>query len=116
VEVRGAAQSQTAKGVAVLCDGVPEPHRAALDQLDAAGVVGRRGPPLLAVILDVCLRVVIVVCHAADDTVPPIRGILASMIAVWRPGQTAVDMSKASGDISPGTTALLPAATHLCAH
>jgi hypothetical protein len=51
-----------------------------------------------------------------DDTVPSIRGILASMIAVRRPGQTAVDMSKASGDISPGAAALLPAATHLFAH
>jgi superfamily II DNA or RNA helicase len=109
-------RNQTAEGVAVLWDGFPEPLRAALDQLDASGAVGRRGPPLLATILAVCLRFLMDVGHAADDTVQPIRGFLASMIAVRRPGQMAVDMSKASGDISPGAAALLLAATHLCAH
>jgi hypothetical protein len=48
--------------------------------------------------------------------VQPIRGFLASMVAVRRPRPTAVDMSKSSGDISPGAAALLLASSHLYAH
>jgi hypothetical protein len=109
-------RNQTAEGVSMLWDGFPEPLRAALDQLDAPGAVGRRGPLLRTMILNVCLRFLVDVGHAADDTVHPIRGFLASMVAVRRPGQTAVDMSKASGDISPGAAALFLVSTHLCAH
>jgi superfamily II DNA or RNA helicase len=109
-------RNNATEGIIVLWEGFPKPLRAALDQLDSPGAVGSSGPPLLSMILDVCLRFLVDVGHAADDTVQPIRGFLASMIAVRRPGQTAVDMSKASGDISPGAAALLLASTHLCAH
>jgi hypothetical protein len=109
-------RNQTAEGVSVLWDGFPELLCDALDQLDAPGAVGRRGPLLRTMMLNVCLLFLVDVGQAADDTVQPIRGFLASMVAVRRPGPTAVDISKSSRDISPGAAALLLASTHLCAH